>query len=156
MSNLFRQKSLERISSPEQLSSYIRVATPSVWLLLTAIVILLAGVCVWGVFGHMDTTLPAAAVSQDGSVTAWVREADAEKIHAGSAVSIGSAEGMVLSVDAEPVRVDETFTDYMRHVGSLRDGEWVFAVVLDVDCPDGVHAAQIVIDSVHPMSFVLN
>jgi len=156
MSNLFRQKSLERISSPEQLSSYIRVSTPSVWLLLTAIVILLAGVCVWGVFGHMDTTLPAAAVSQDGSVTAWVREADAEKIHAGSAVSIGSAEGTVLSVDAEPVRVDETFTDYMRHVGSLRDGEWVFAVVLDVDCPDGVHAAQIVIDSVHPMSFVLN
>ena len=156
MSNLFRQKSLERISSPEQLSSYIRVATPSVWLLLTAIVILLAGVCVWGVFGHMDTTLPAAAVSQDGSVTAWVREADVEKIHAGSAVSIGSAEGTVLSVDAEPVRVDETFTDYMRHVGSLRDGEWVFAVVLDVDCPDGVHAAQIVIDSVHPMSFVLN
>ena len=156
MSNLFRQKSLERISSPEQLSSYIRVSTPSVWLLLTAIVILLTGVCVWGVFGHMDTTLPAAAVSQDGSVTAWVREADAEKIHAGSAVSIGSAEGTVLSVDAEPVRVDETFTDYMRHVGSLRDGEWVFAVVLDVDCPDGVHAAQIVIDSVHPMSFVLN
>lgn len=156
MSNLFRQKSLERISSPEQLSSYIRVSTPSVWLLLTAIVILLAGVCVWGVFGHMDTTLPAAAVSQDGSVTAWVREADVEKIHAGSAVSIGSAEGTVLSVDAEPVRVDETFTDYMRHVGSLRDGEWVFAVVLDVDCPDGVHAAQIVIDSVHPMSFVLN
>ena len=156
MSNLFRQKSLERISSPEQLSSYIRVSTPSVWLLLTAIVILLAGVCVWDVFGHMDTTLPAAAVSQDGSVTAWVREADVEKIHAGSAVSIGSAEGTVQSVDAEPVRVDETFTDYMRHVGSLRDGEWVFAVVLDVDCPDGVHAAQIVIDSVHPMSFVLN
>ena len=156
MSNLFRKKSLERISSPEQLNSYIRVSTPSVWLLLTAIVILLAGVCVWDVFGHMDTTLPAVAVAQEGNVTAWVREADVEKVSAGSAVIDGSAEGTVLSVDTEPVRVNESFTEYMRHVGSLQEGEWVFAVVLDADCPDGVYAAQIVIDSVSPMSFVLN
>ena len=54
MSNLFRQKSLERISSPEQLNSYIRVSTPSVWLLLTAIVILLVGGIVWGVFGEVE------------------------------------------------------------------------------------------------------
>ena len=156
MSNLFRKKSLERISSPEQLNSYIRVSTPSVWLLLTAIVILLAGVCVWGVFGHMDTTLPAVAVAQEGNVTAWVREADVEKVSAGSAVIVGSAEGTVLSVDKEPVRVNESFTEYMRHVGSLQEGEWIFAIVLDVDCPDGVYAAQIIIDSVSPMSFVLN
>ena len=63
MSKLFRQKSLDRISSPEQLNAYIRVSTPSVWLLLTAIVILLIGVCVWGVWGHMDTTLPVVAVA---------------------------------------------------------------------------------------------
>ena len=29
-------------------------------------------------------------------------------------------------------------------------------VTLDVDCAQGVHAAQIVIDSVSPMAFVLN
>ena len=94
MSNLFRKKSLERISSPEQLNSYIRVSTPSVWMLLTAIIILLLGVCVWGVFGHMDTTLPAVAVAvaQEGHVTAWVREADAQKVSAGAAVTVGSAE----------------------------------------------------------------
>ena len=50
MSKLFREKSLERIASPEQLNAYIRVSTPSVWLLLAAVVILLAGVCVWGVW----------------------------------------------------------------------------------------------------------
>ena len=35
---LFRQKSLDRISSPEQLGDYLRVANPSIWALLAAVV----------------------------------------------------------------------------------------------------------------------
>ena len=156
MSNLFRKKSLERISSPEQLNEYIRVATPSVWLVLAAVVVLLAGVCVWGVFGHMDTTLPAVAVSREGAVTAYVRLADVEKVQVGAAVTVGGAEGRVAAIGTEPVMVDDTFTAYMRQLGALQEGEWVCAVTLEAACPEGVHTAQIVIDSVSPMSFVLN
>lgn len=157
MSNtLFRQKSLDHVSSPEQLNDYIRVSTPSVWLLLTAVVILLAGVCVWGVFGQLDTTLPLVAISHEGTVTAYVREADVQKVKADAAVSVADTSGKVLSISAEPQRVDDEFTEYMRHVGELQVGEWVYAVALDVNCADGVYAAQIVIDSVTPMSFVLN
>ena len=46
--------------------------------------------------------------------------------------------------------------EYMRHVGGLKMDEWVYEVALDLPCAEGVHAAQIVIDSVSPMSFVLN
>ena len=156
MSYLFRKKSLERISSPEQLNAYIRVATPSVWLMLSAIVILLVGVCVWSVFGQLVTTVSVAAVSRDGTVTAYVRAADLEKISQGDGVTVGDAEGTVSAVSSEPVPVDASFTEYMRHVGGLQEGEWVYAVGVDAACADGVYAAQIVIDSVAPMSFVLN
>lgn len=157
MSNtLFRKKSLERISSPEQMNDYIRVSTPSVWMVLIAVVVLLAGVCVWGVFGHLDTTLTAAAVAQDGGVVAYVRAEDRPSVKEGAAVSIGESAGVVVAISDEPSAVDEAFTDYMRYVGSLQQGEWVYAVTLDVDCAQGVHAAQIVIDSVSPMAFVLN
>ena len=156
MSNLFRKKSMDRISSPEQLNDYIRVSTPSVWLLLAAIVILLAGVCVWGVLGHMDTTLPVVIRAGDGQAVAYVRRADAEKVAPGMEVTIGGKEGKVAAIGAEPVQVDDTFTEYMRHVGGLQSGEWVYAVTLELDCPDGVHEGAIVIDSVSPMSFVLN
>lgn len=156
MSNLFRQKSLDRISSPEQLNEYIRVSTPPVWMLLAAIVILLVGVCVWGVFGHMDTTLSVVAVSENGAVTAYIRETDASKVTADAAVTLDGAQGKVASISAQPVPVDAAFTEYMRHVGGIQEGEWVYVMTLDVDCPDGVYAAQIVIDSVSPMSFVLN
>ena len=156
MSNLFRKKSLERISSPEQLNAYIRVSTPSVWLLLTAIVVLLIGVCVWGVFGRMDTALSVAAVCRDGVVTAYVRAEDAQKVAVGARVTIGGTEGNIADVAAEPVRVDDAVTEYMRHVGGLQEGEWVYTVRLDAACEEGVHAAQIIVDSVAPMSFVLN
>lgn len=156
MSNLFREKSLRHISSPEQLNAYVRVSTPSVWLLLTAIVILLAGVCVWGIFGHMDTTLSAAAVADGQTVIAYVRESDARQLEPGAKVFIGSTEGSVFSVGTEPVRVDDKFTEYMCHIGGLQAGEWVYTVALDISCDDGVHTAQIVIDSVSPISFVLN
>ena len=64
---IFRKKSIDRMSSPEQLNDYIKVTNPGVWMVLAAIVILLVGVCVWGVFGKLETKLSVAAVSQDGS-----------------------------------------------------------------------------------------
>ena len=52
---IFRKKSIDRMSSPEQLNDYIKVTNPGVWMALAAIVILLIGVCVWGVFGKLVT-----------------------------------------------------------------------------------------------------
>ena len=66
MSELFRKKSIERVTSPEQLNDYIRVSNPGVWMVLAAVVILLAGVCVWGVFGRLDTKKQASGVCENG------------------------------------------------------------------------------------------
>ena len=52
--SIFRQKNLDRVSSPEQLNDYIRVTTPSVWIVLIAVVLLLIGAVIWGVFGRME------------------------------------------------------------------------------------------------------
>ena len=49
-SKVFRQTSMDRIQSPEQLNDYLRVTDPSVWVLLAAVIVLLAGVLVWGSF----------------------------------------------------------------------------------------------------------
>ncbi len=51
---IFRQKSLERITSPEQLDDYIKVTTPSVWLILFATLLLIFGTLFWAVFGKIQ------------------------------------------------------------------------------------------------------
>ena len=53
-SGIFREKSIERISSPEELNDYIRVTSPSVWLVLAALIILLAGMLAWSVLGTVN------------------------------------------------------------------------------------------------------
>ena len=38
---IFREKSLKRITSPEELGDYLRVTSPSVWMILAAVILLL-------------------------------------------------------------------------------------------------------------------
>ncbi len=59
---LFRQKNLDRISTPEQLRDYIHVTTPGIWIVLLAIIILLAGVLIWGAFGSIQVHNAAGEV----------------------------------------------------------------------------------------------
>lgn len=56
--SLFRKSSLERINSPEQLGEYMRVIQPGVWLVLGAIVLLLAGFLIWSLTGEIDGVHP--------------------------------------------------------------------------------------------------
>ena len=51
--SIFRQKSIDRISSPEQLHDYIKVSSPGAWLILVAIIIFLIGALIWGVKGSI-------------------------------------------------------------------------------------------------------
>lgn len=153
---LFRKKSIERVSSPEQLNEYIRVSNPGVWMVLAAIVILLVGVCVWGVFGRLDTTVSTIAVSDNGETVLYVKEADAASLEIGMPVTVDGAEFTLEEISVQPIAVDERFSEYALHAGSLQVGEWVYVVKLNAALPEGVYSAKIVIDSVAPMSFVLN
>jgi len=44
---LFRKEAVEKISSPDDLNSYVKVLTPRVWLLLLGIIIALAGLLIF-------------------------------------------------------------------------------------------------------------
>lgn len=153
---LFRKKSIDRVSSPEQLNEYIRVSNPSVWMVLGAIVVLLIGVCVWGVLGHLDTTLSAVAIAEDKQLTVYVKEADIESVADGMEVRIGENTYVVEEIELQPIVVDESFTDYTLHVGGLQVGEWVYELKVNGEVAEGIYKAEIVVESVSPMSFVLN
>jgi len=153
---IFRKKSIDRVSSPEQLDSYIRVANPGVWLVLIAIAVLLVGVCVWGVLGHLDTTVDAVAVCENDSVVLYVGDADGKSVQIGMEVRIGADTASVTAISPLPINAGAELNDYVCHIGGFGAEDWVYAVQTDARLPDGVHSAQIIVESVSPMSFVVN
>lgn len=154
---LFRKKSIDRVNSPEQLNEYIRVANPGVWLILAAVVALLVGVVIWGVFGTMETTIETGVVVDGGTVTCYVSAEDASRLEEGMAVSVENNIGSIKSVSAAPVQINETFSDYILYLTGFVRGDFCYAVEVELpDMADGVYAAMITVDSTHPISFVIH
>lgn len=157
-SELFRKKALDQISSPEQLNDYIRVVNPSIWFMMVGVIIFLVGVCVWGIFGKLDTLLSVAAVNDNGRLVCYVKEADISSVNKDMDVEIGGNSYGIESIAARPLQVDDSFSEYLKHVGSLSEGEWVYEVVLDGSEGEqgSVLKADIIIERISPKNFIVN
>ena len=95
-----QEKSIERVSSPEQLNDYVRVSSPGVWAVLAAVLILLAGAFVWGILGRLETTVPAVVISRDGAAVCCYDTAYGAEVGAGMPVRVGGEELSRIPVEA--------------------------------------------------------
>lgn len=155
--SIFRKKSIARVSSPEQLNDYLRVANPSVWMILSAVIILLAGICVWGIFGHLDTVLPTVGICEGGVLRCYVADTDIAEVAAGMPLAVNGQEYTISAVSEQPISLDETTGSYLAHKGNLQPGQWVCIVTaVAADLPDGIYDADIITERVAPISFVAN
>ena len=134
--SLFREKSLERIASPEQLNDYMRVTSPAMWMVLGAVIALLAGLLVLSCATNLETLLPAEAVVADGVMEIRLPASKDDEVDDGMTVRVAGQE-----VTIDYVRQDET-------------GEVVCTA--DIDAEDGTYDADIVTESISPISFLLN
>ncbi|MDO4940390.1 MAG: hypothetical protein Q4E33_01700 [Erysipelotrichaceae bacterium] len=154
---LFREKSLKRISSPEELNDYLKVTSPSIWILLTSVIVLLVGALVWATFGTMDTTINTVAVNTEGNVIRlYVKEDDISKIEVGQTVKINDEEYKIDEIRKDPISVDGTFPDYVLHVGNIQIGEWVYTLIINANIEPGVYEAKIVVESIKPINLLFN
>jgi hypothetical protein len=157
--NIFREKSLEHMSSPEHLTDYIKVSNPSVWLVLSAILLMLVSIVAWSIFGTLPTTLTVNAYVENGSATFYVDRDMAAKLKPGMMVRVNDTESVILSVAARPKSdaelQDKYQDDYLEE--ALKAGDWNFAVESAVaGIPDGLHKLSITLDSIRPISFLMN
>ncbi len=153
---LFRKASIDRVSSPEQLNDYVRVSNPGVWMLLAAVIVLLIGVCVWGIFGHLDTKTATAGTCENGVFTCYVTEENAAKIKPGMTVNVDGNALSVSEISAKPISVGADMDGYLLYLGGFSEGEWLYEVTANAALSDGIYKAEIVTESVSPMSFILN
>lgn len=108
MSNetLFRQASLERLSSPERLDTLLEVTTPRAWIALAALVAILAAAIIWGVFGTVPDTIAgrgllvrkAGLLNVESGAAGVVRDLH---VSVGDEVAPGQTIGRLFQADVE-------------------------------------------------------
>ena len=134
--SLFRKKSIERISSPEQLNDYLRVTSPTVWIILAAIVLLLAGMLIWGSIAQIDSYASGTARVENGSMTVTFDDpALARNVQTGMTIEVGS------------------LAETVQSVGSTEDG--VIAVA-STTLADGSYPARVVFRQTQVLKLLLN
>ena len=74
----------------------------------------------------------------------------------GMAVSISGTEYTLGSLSASPESAGDEFDEYALYVGGIQRGEWLYTATLSGPYAEGIHSAEITVDSVTPMSFVVN
>ncbi|MBR6707717.1 MAG: hypothetical protein IKI84_13740 [Clostridia bacterium] len=132
----YRQKSIERISAPEQLQDYMRVTSPGVWMVLAAVIVLLAGIVVVSIFGKLESTCAASAEIRDGRAVLLLDSTAAFEVTPGM-----------------PLRIRDQETP-------IEDVRWITPdiaeAVASVSLPDGNYDAVIVTEVFSPIRFLTN
>lgn len=96
---IYREKAMDRLSSPEKLNDYLRVTNPSVWLALIAIIVLLAAGMIWVAVTGVESSVSGTAVVQGGEVRmTFENNAFAEKVQEGMLIRIGHDHCEITSI----------------------------------------------------------
>ena len=133
--SIFRKETLERISSPEQLTDYLRVTTPGLWVIFAAIIALLIGFFVWMSVGIIETTVPVGVSTKNHSAEVAVVNGDG-KIETDMTLRVGGEETVILSTNTDNLG---------RTVGTA-----------EVNLPDGTYEGSLVTESIHPIQLLIS
>ncbi len=125
-------------------------------MLLSGIILVLAGALVWCAFGKLETRIKVPAIVNDGTSVLYVEAEDISKIKEGQEIELDRYEGHVTGVGTDGNRAYEVLNDIALTKYGYTAADILYTVKSDVSAPDGVYTADIVIDSVSPAAFLLN
>lgn len=129
---VFNKHILEKISTPEDLTEYLKVTDVGVWTVLLSVIFLAIGVFAWSVIGTLETTADAKIVVKNNQARVVI--SDDYVLDAGDTVRIPGKEFAIASLDND---------EFGRQVGK--------AVVT---VPDGKYEGVVVVGKFKPIDFL--
>jgi len=152
-SNIFRQKSLDRVSSPEDLDKYIKTTTPSLWLLLASIIIFLVGIIVWATVGKINTESVVGCKVDGTMITCYMKEEDFNKVGDSSYISVDNNAIEIDSIEG-PEQLNKD--SYLLHNSGIEKGAWYYEVTGQTTLSFGEYKGKIIFEQISPIKFIIN
>ena len=154
---LFREKSLEAVESPEALNDYLRVTTPGMWLVMAAVIVLLLGGILWGIFGRIETTARVAVTASEGSAVCYVPYDKLKPVMSKGTINVnGKDYALRMEENAGVTIITEDVNPYVRVAGELKVGDVTVKVPVEGALEDGVYTGSVVTESLQPMSLLFH
>ena len=155
---LFRKKSIDRISSPEALHDYMRVTSPRLWMILAALVLLLAGLIVFASTTKMENTMPIRVELQR-----FHEDADPETNKAARDIIFVDASLPIDQLDVIKTGMKMRLGKEEGHVYliSTSEADQTVNIVFEMDhafipMDDGEYDAELVLETTTPINFLWN
>lgn len=155
-SNLFREKAIKKITSPVQINEYIRTSNPSIWIIFSAVILLLIGALLWALLGKVDISVSSVTVSENGTSYCYISENDIDHINSDTYAEIEDKKYKLENISKLPVPATDKISKYGLHLGNFNDDDWVYIAQIKSDINEGIYKTKIIIDSVSPISLLLN
>ena len=145
---------MEQLSAPDQLTGYLRVTGPGVWVALAGIIILLAGLLVWGVFGTIITKATVPSVVKDEKISCYVLEEDMDLQDPKIKITIGDVTLYADTSDLQHKTLDASDDPHLYRSGYLSPGKNVVILTSGTDLKDGYYDAVITTKTLKPVSLL--
>ncbi len=154
--SIFRKQSLERVSSPEELDNYLVVTRPGIWFTLIAIIVLLAGVFVWSVLGRLTVKMNVAVISSQDMVFCYIPLDKVGSLAENCCVTIAGEEYSLKDIGYSTQVITSDTDINICIAGSLMEGTFVKPMAVKATLPEGIYAGEIIVESIKPISYILN
>ena len=117
--SIFDLESDDRVKSPEKIDEYIRVATPGVWLIISALTLVFAALLLWGFIGELPVHYLARGVGLTFGVNMDKADMSDPAIFNVMGTVCFADPANVSSHDLQGKRAVVTFSDGTRREGSV-------------------------------------
>ncbi|MBR6900764.1 MAG: hypothetical protein IKN30_01710 [Synergistaceae bacterium] len=151
----------EKITSPEQLNEYIRVTSPGAWIILSSILVFLAGLFIWIFTGRLEVSFSSYVYTDGKNSYAFLPIEQASKLKNGTAVRLSEngTSGTVVNVSEKSL----SFSDISQLIGesstlamNINDRtRFMKADLQFTNPPAKISGAVFILDKVNPVSFLL-
>lgn len=158
---IFRKECLDQITAPEQLHDYIKIARPGVWVVLSAIILIVAGAGIWFFAGELPTMVRANGLADDNSIICYLQEEQVKKMQLGDYVACQDKRiGTVVAIEEIPYSYDEILHSLEKdyYLISLGIAEWNYKVVIETTesfKKDFVYPLNIHTETIRPIDLLL-
>lgn len=145
---VFREKSLERISSTDELHDYMRVTSPRLWMFLSVILALIIGfivfACLVTIENNVETKAQVYRYMDEGKDTmeidVEIPDTIGDTVHTGMTVWIEQEEGTIRAI-------------YDSDVSGKT--AWVELKDPSLFLKEGTYDAKIVMETISPIQFLI-